>query len=190
MARRLVTEQPQTTTQGDSLFPGMSNEDLERELLQRVIINPGAKGSGTLLTALNRVSPKKSESEKKLEQQKSRTSIMNRELDSMLKDWEKVPLWQRLPIPGIKTISPERSKYESNRDLYNYMLITMVADKRITDAERNYFAKQFPSMLMPKSVAKTKIKSIKQFISAFNETAPTQETANGIINIDELWNNN
>ena len=154
-------------------------------------LDPGAalKQGSKFKTALDILQPAPTAAEGKEEATRKAAVAFNSQMDRLLKDWNKMSLLERLPIPGAARISPRRAKYETTRDLFDYMLITMVADKRITDQERKYFVKQFPSLLSTKEVAKTKIDAIKNFVTVFNEMpAPaTIETSQGTISIDDLW---
>ena len=102
-------------------------------------------------------------------------------MDTILGKWEKIPSVERLPIPGMGRVSPTRASYEGARDAFNYFVITLAADKRITDQERVYWLRQFPPLLATKNVAKTKINEIKNFINAYAGIEPpaTQETQTG-----------
>lgn len=150
----------------------------------QLLLGTGLIKQGKLSQAYSVLKPAKTTAqEQKLKVQKLQGQKLQRQLDGMLTSWDKIPLVQRLPIPGIKRVSPQRAKYETARNLYSQMLITMVADKRITDNERQFYLQMFPSLLTSKSVANQQVEAIKGFVSDFSEIEPPEESA---MNIDDL----
>lgn len=165
---------PEQTSPAGGLGGGL---DLQK------LLGLGALGKGQYGTAWNIL--KEPEAEKKRKLEKSRASLMSGQMDSVLSKWGKVPLLERLPIPGMGRVSSSRASYETARDAFNYFVITLAADKRITDSERQYWLKQFPPLLATKSVAKTKISELKNFINAYAGMEPPALDEEGQ-NIDDL----
>lgn len=176
-----TTPQTMTPGVGGQTIPGAQGEwSPLQKLLGAIAI--GKKQAGTAWNILKPQAPSAGELEKK-EEKKLVEGVFNK-LDSLLKQWEDIPLLARLPIPGISKISPERAKYETARNSLNYALITMVADKRITDQERKYWLRLFPSLVSTKEVARAKINELKDFLKVHTGIEPP--ATRGEMNIDDL----
>lgn len=109
------------------------------------------------------------------QQQLRDKQAMKGQFDRILKEWEEIPFLARV-MPFASRFSKERAEYEVARDRFNDLLITMVADARITDAERKFYLRSFPRMLDSKSVARAKIDGLKKFLDTFSgQTQPTTQ---------------
>jgi hypothetical protein len=173
---------PQTNqTDGGGLLGG--NEQIYNALMMLGLGKAGSTGGGRILQQAQYFKPPKTtESETKRGLEKTRAASMSKQMDTILNKWEKIPAVERLPIPGMGRVSETRASYEGARDAFNYFVITLAADKRITDQERQYWLKQFPPLLASKGVAKTKINELKNFINAYAgiESPTNQEAPTGI----------
>jgi hypothetical protein len=141
---------------------------------------------GSLLNVVNYGQPtaaEKTAQKKKNEIKETGNKFVN-QLSNVEKLWEDMTPIERLN-PFNANLSPEKASYQTAKNLSNYMLISMMADKRITDAERKYFENLFPKMWDTKKVAKNKIKQMKNWVSVYSDIDPpaTQETPQGSVGI-------
>jgi len=108
----------------------------------------------------------------KKKEEKELSQTLFKELDNLYNSWEKIPLTARI-LPSAGRYSKELATYNSAKNLFNYMLITMVADKRITDQERQMFLNNnFPKLLQGKEAAKATIDAAKDFIKVYSNIEP------------------
>ena len=182
VAGGIPSEQPAGMTPGIGGNLTGGSEQIFNALMMLGLTKAGTTTGGRVLQAAQYFKPPKTpEAEKKRKLEKSRAATMAKQMDAILNKWGKIPLVERLPIPGIGRVSPTRASFETARDAYNYFIITLLADKRITDAERKYFQQLFPSLLSTKEVAKVKVNEMKDFINNYAgmESPATMETPAG-----------
>jgi hypothetical protein len=170
---------PSTGGQGTGNFFGGDVSPLQ------LLLGMGLLGQNKLSQAYSVLKPTPvTAAQQKLKVQKAQASQMDNALNSMYKNWGNIPAVQRLPIPLIGHIAPERAKYESAKQLYNQMLILMVEDKRITDQNRKFYLQMFPSLLDSQKVAKIKVQNIKSFVNDLSNIEPP--TSGGGTDINDL----
>lgn len=112
---------------------------------------------------------------KKKEEMK-RAELLYDELDKLYEAWKKIPTAARV-LPGAGRYSKELAAYNAAKNLVNYMLITTMADKRITNEERDIFLKgNFPRLLQSDESAKAIIDATKDFVKMHTQFDPPAES--------------
>lgn len=161
-----TTQSPETNTSQIQPNAGTTQGlDLNKIhiLLGLLAAGKGQYGTASAIFARTKESATEVAKKQQVEQAKS----VSKQLDSLIKDWDKMKWYERLPLPGIARISPQRTKYETLKGLYNTQLILLWEDKRITDAQRKLFEAFFPDPLMSKTAARARIEAIKEIINNY-----------------------
>lgn len=141
-------------------------------------------------TAIDIMQPKATATETAKKQEQEGLDKLNKQLDTVYNTWKKIPITERIPFPFRKKVAENAAEYENKKKLLTYQVITTLADRRITNEERQYFESLFPTLLDTDAVAKRKMKAVKEFIEGYSSTSPpaTIETSDGqSVSISDLW---
>jgi len=179
------SEVPSGMTQGS----GLNLREMFSKLFQQSPDTALKQGS-KFKTAIDIISPTQSATQEAEVETKQKAGTLVGAIDTLYKDWEKIPLEEKIPFPFRKKTAENLANYEVKKKLYTYQVITMLADKRVSDAERDYFITLFPKTLDSKKVAKTKLDAMKDFIKTYSniESPATRSGVNREeTSIDSLW---
>lgn len=184
MTRTLRTNTNESTVM--SAASGMDINKVNTLLQMKALSDP--KNASKYATIMNMFKVNKP-SATELAKQETKKHAQNaiKQMDKTLNLWENIPITARLN-PFGKYNSPQKASYLAAKNLANYTLITMVADKRITDAERKIFMQNFPTMYDTKKVAQNKINTSKQMMAAYSDIEPIETSTNsgGVDILDDV----
>lgn len=159
---------PQPTQGFGGMGMGGGNQDMLRQMITQMILQQ-PKRQAAWKSIYDIWSP--TEADTKRQEEIQEKQAIKGEFDRILKEWEEIPPWARI-MPFASRLSPQRADYEVARDRFNDLLITMVADARITDAERKFYLKSMPRLVESKQVARAKIDGLKKFMDVFAGAGP------------------